>query len=219
MCIHTCIWIAVIIQYENNLWYIYFQYWHWVYFHEFRCSLLHSPLFPYCSIQTLEFCKCQEIFAEWTVQFIKRSHRLIHPKSDPGWQFPSFYQWRVNVQMMPYVQLKFLLHLGNWQKIHFSTLNLYAFHKIVSILGANPEVIPGPTGSTQCIFKNIWIWCYPPLMWQFLLQVEVNLRKKDELSIAGQETKLQNNKYVWSSVLYNILVGFKKWTVDSVTIF
>lgn len=56
----------------------------------------------------------------------------------------------------------------------------------MSILGANPEVIPGPTGSTQCIFKNIWIWWYLPLMWQFLLQVEVNLGKKDELSIAGQ---------------------------------
>ena len=30
---------------------------------------------------------------------------------------------------MTYVQLKFLLHLGNWQNINFSTLNLYAFHK------------------------------------------------------------------------------------------
>ena len=30
---------------------------------------------------------------------------------------------------MIYVQLKFLLHLGNWQNINFSTLNLYAFHK------------------------------------------------------------------------------------------
>ena len=30
---------------------------------------------------------------------------------------------------MTHVQLKFLLHLGNWQNINFSTLNLYAFHK------------------------------------------------------------------------------------------